>query len=356
MSRPIAAARDLHSYEARVALLAAAALMLALSVPPSASAQAGKDWIARRVVPRAGDFQLWKDKQPVEPGSVSIYRVERVEGESLWLRPEGGVGPSGWARADEVVAVDRAIAFFTGFIREHPEDPFGYTMRAMMRREEGKDLDGALADSDEAVRLDPDHSHVYVSRAIVRFIRKEYDQAIADFSEGLHLDPRNPLIYYDRGNAWLAKKEYDRALADYSQALRLDPEYGAYVNRARAWRAKKEYDRALADYSQALRLDPDDVYALNSTAWLRATCPDAKYRDGKRAVELATKACELTKWKQAGRIDTLAAACAEAGDFDAAVKWQTKANALFTDADERKEGEEHLKLYREKKPFREPGR
>ena len=52
-------------------------------------------------------------------------------------------------------------------------------------------------------------------------------------------------------------------------------------------------------------------------------------------------------------LGTLAAAYAEAGDFDKAVEWQEKANKLYTDADDRKKGEDRLNLYKEKKPYRE---
>ncbi len=102
-----------------------------------------------------------------------------------------------------------------------------------------------------------------------------------------------------------------------------------------------------------IHLDPKDATAYNCRAWIWGTCPEAEYRDGKKAVESATRACELTEWKDAFPLGTLAAANAEAGDFDAAVKWQTKANGLYVDPADKVKGEERLKLYQEKKPYRE---
>ena len=76
-------------------------------------------------------------------------------------------------------------------------------------------------------------------------------------------------------------------------------------------------------------------------------------RNGKKAVESATRAGELSSWKDGNVVDTIAAAYAEAGDFDSAVKWQTQANALFSEPDDKKNGESRLELYRNKKPYRE---
>ena len=125
------------------------------------------------------------------------------------------------------------------------------------------------------------------------------------------------------------------------------------MGRGYARSAKNEYEKAIADYNEAIRLDPKDHNAYNGRAWLWATCPDAKYRDGKKAVESATKACELSAWKDPNNIDTLSAACAEAGDFDVAVKWQSKAVELLSDEKEKEDYRSRLKLYQEKKPYRQ---
>lgn len=69
-------------------------------------------------------------------------------------------------------------------------------------------------------------------------------------------------------------------------------------------------------------------------------------------MEFATKGCELTEWKDLMIIDTLAAACAESGDFEAAVKWQTKAIELFSNENEKPDLNTRLKRYPEKQPFR----
>ena len=61
---------------------------------------------------------------------------------------------------------------------------------------------------------------------------------------------------------------------------------------------------------------------------MRATCPEEKHRNGQQAVEYATKACELTAWKNAPYLGTLAAAYAEAGDFAKAVQFLDKSDAI----------------------------
>jgi tetratricopeptide (TPR) repeat protein len=200
------------------------------------------------------------------------------------------------------------------------------------------------------------HSAADYDRQGAAWVKKgEYDQAIADYNQAVRLDPDYAYAYNNRGKAWNRKKEYDRAIADLNQAIRLDPNYAhAYNNRGNAWSGKKEYDRAIADYNQALRLDPNYAYACNSLAWFQATCPDARFRDGRKAFENASRAYQLSGGKDAAILDTLSAAYAENSDFDSARQWETKAIALLTnEKEQQQEYRSRLRLYEQRKPCRQ---
>jgi tetratricopeptide (TPR) repeat protein len=321
--------------------------------PVSVCAQQEGDWVGKRVVQKHSNFQLENENRVVgTKNTFNVYRVEKVNGSQLWLRSAGN-GLAGWAPADQVVPVEQAVEFFTGYIRSYPADPHGYTMRANIWRQEKGDYDTALGDYNEAIRLTPTAA-AYNNRGLAWWDKKDHDRAIADYDEAIKLDRGLAAAYNNRGLAWSDKKDHDRAIADYNEAIKLDHGLaGAYSNRGLAWSDKKDYDKAIADYNEAITLDPAVAWAYNNRAWLMATCPVAKYRDGKMAVESAKTACELSEWREPYHIGTLAAAHAEAANFDEAVKWQTKANAVYTDADDRRDGEERIKLYRDKKPYRE---
>ena len=202
--------------------------------------------------------------------------------------------------------------------------------------------------------VEPQTARDFAARAGDWLRVKMYDKAIADCNEAIELGFHDPLARIYRGLAWREKKEYDKAIADYTEVIRLDPQNAfAYFARASAWGAKHEYAKADADLGEALRLDPQNPVTCNGRAWTWATCPNGQFRNGQKAVESATRACELTDWNEAGIIDTLAAAYAETGDFPLAIKWQTRAIELETDAQNKREFEVRLKLYHEKKAHRD---
>jgi hypothetical protein len=95
--------------------------------------------------------------------------------------------------------------------------------------------------------------------------------------------------------------------------------YNQQLGLARAAMKNGDLTDAVSHEEQALALNADSVEALNNVAWLRATAPDARLRNGDEAVRLAQRACELTRQQDPVPLSTLAAAYAETGQFDEAV-------------------------------------
>jgi tetratricopeptide (TPR) repeat protein len=126
------------------------------------------------------------------------------------------------------------------------------------------DYDRAIADFDQAIRLDPKYAFAYDGRGNAHYSKNDKYRAFADFDKAIQFDPRFAGAYNDRGNVYYDQQEYDRAIADYDQAIRLDPEYAfAYNGRANAYNVKNDFDRAIADYDQAIRLDPKNPFTYN---------------------------------------------------------------------------------------------
>jgi serine/threonine-protein kinase len=92
---------------------------------------------------------------------------------------------------------------------------------------------------------------------------------------------------------------------------------------------------------------------LNRVAWILATSSQATLRDAEKAVQLATRACELTQWQVPGLLDTLAAAHAEGGRFEEAVRLLEQVLQLPADGHV-EEYQARIKLYRDGLAYRTP--
>jgi tetratricopeptide (TPR) repeat protein len=163
--------------------------------------------------------------------------------------------------------------------------------------------------------------------------------------------------FYVRAQIYSRQGKYDLALKDCNEALRQDRNVvEAALLRGNINARLGKYAEALKEYDYLVSLHPRNVTlarVLSDRAWLRATCPNASFRNGQRAVKDAKAACSIMVWKDEHMIDTLAAAYAETGDFKSAVQYAAQALAVKgISADSTKLFQQHLALFQQNKPIR----
>ena len=148
------------------------------------------------------------------------------------------------------------------------------------------------------------------------------------------MNPKNDHVYRERAVLFEETGDYNQAIQDYTRAAELNPSSGETFNsRGVIYQRLGLYGLAMEDFKRFLDLEPWNPRAYNSIAWLLATSEDADFRDGKRAVAYGEQAVRLGQDsrgnQRAAFYDTLAAAYAEFGDFESAVRAQAIAYALF---------------------------
>jgi len=213
----------------------------------------------------------------------------------------------------------------------------------MVLNDEGKYADAEAEDRavlklEEKV-LGPEHPNTLTSRnnlAMVLYAEGKYANAEAEDRAVVKL--REKVLGLEHPNTLLTRNNL---------ALALDEE--------------GKYAEAEAENRQVIKLEekvlgpehPDTLRTRNNLAWILATCSDAKIRNGSEAVQLAMNVCEMSHWKNSTYIAVLAAAEAEAGLFDAAVKHQQQAIDLARAAKvDVKDWESRLSLYKRHRPYR----
>jgi tetratricopeptide (TPR) repeat protein len=192
----------------------------------------------------------------------------------LALCPVGGAAAADDAATCKNAQGDDKIAACSRVLGRNPNDVDAYDYRGMGYWQKGE-YDSAVADFDEAIRLNPtgvQGAAHYIFRGLAYAGKREYDRAISDIDEAARLNPRLPavrgLASIVRGVVYNGKNDYDRAIVELDQGIRLVPKMAiAYLARGTAYNGKGDYDRAIADVNEAIRLNPKDAPAYSERGW-----------------------------------------------------------------------------------------
>jgi len=135
-----------------------------------------------------------------------------------------------WCRGEDGASLEQTLAGCTAVIERRTDTPqqiaLAYSLRGGAVYYKGDPV-AAIADYDQAIRLDPGFARAFNNRCWARAVVSRLPEAVADCDESLRLKPDVANTLENRGFAWLKMGQYDRAIADYEAGLLLNP-----VNRA----------------------------------------------------------------------------------------------------------------------------
>jgi tetratricopeptide (TPR) repeat protein len=245
-----------------------------------------------------------------------------------------------------------AIAEFSKVLEVQPG-----SMLALIHRAEAylanDQNDEALKDIETVLKANPQFKLAQGLRAQALANQDKLPEAIEEMKKLAEAAPDEAEFGLQLARFYLENKDPQKAIEVYTGILaKKSDDFLALRGRADAYLGIGDHAAAIADFERCLTSNPDDPGVLNNFAWVLATSPEDSLRNGKRAVELATKACEATDYKLPHILSTLAAAYAETGDFEAAKKWSQKAVEM-EDPEHGEQLKAELASYEAKKPWRE---
>jgi tetratricopeptide (TPR) repeat protein len=285
---------------------------------------------------------------------------------------------------------DEGITHYREALRIRPELATVHNNLALELAKRGND-DEAIAHYREAVRIRPEYAEAHFGLGVMLARQGRQEEAVPHFRQASRINPRLVSPYEEsrpasitqgqaetgmthdgeasqkdlnaaeaRHNLGIAKARQgnvDEAAAHFREALRLDPGSSeSHASLAMALSSLGNLDEAIVHYREAIRLKPEDPKPYNNLAWIRATHPDPRLRDGSEAVELGKRACELSHRKDPNFLDTLAAGYAEAGQFSEAIATLKEAIALAVSLGSKEsipDLERRLEGYKQGRPYRE---
>lgn len=311
------------------------------------------------------DFQLWieNDAKNVQAyfGIVqALMSEERFEeaveylGKAIEINPEAYEPYSLRSRLNlQLDKFDAAFDDAQQALKGNQNDIEALMVRASVYTER-QEYQSALDDVDRVLKSQPGLVRGIWMRSILSGQLEKYDQAIEDIQLLIENDPRQPQFKTQLAMLYNAADQPEEAVKIYDDLIEDDSENAdALRGRGDAFLSLSKHKKAIADYEEALEIDPELDGVLNNLAWVLATSPDDEVRDGERAVKLASQAAELTEYKQAHILSTLASGYAESGDFEKAKEWIGKALEISDDKEQISNLKKEMASYEKGEAWRE---
>ncbi|WP_437186269.1 tetratricopeptide repeat protein [Planctomicrobium sp. SH668] len=290
----------------------------------------------------------------------------------------------GWIHLRDLVPVQSAVEEFTQQIEKDPS-PRSYQLRgiAWMTQEAWEnaisdfekayelgessvalhlnlgacysrigDVAQAISEYDAILNAYANDFSASIARGNLLIQQGQFKAALRDFEAALTTDAHSAEAHHCRGIALRMLGRYEDAILAYNRAIEVDgTRADSLGNRAYTHKEMGNYDNAKRDYEAALAIAPDSIPIQNDLAWMLATCPDSKFRNPQRAIQLAEAFCQETKYSDAEYLDTLAAAYASQNRFPEAIEAARLALTTLGENPAVTEVQAHLDLYLQQKPF-----
>ena len=258
-----------------------------------------------------------------------------------------------------------AIEHFQQALQTSPRYADAHNNLGIALASQGKTA-AAIEHYQQALQINPESAETLNNLGIALAAQGKTAAAIEHYQQALQINPRYTEAHNNLGVALAAQGRIDAAIKHYQQALQINPgltESRKNMNKAllvlvrqgTALASQGRFGEAISCFEKILKFWPENAEVKNNLAWVLATCPDAALRNGLRAVELATAADRSSGGANATVLDTLAAACAEAGQYTNAVAAARRALEAAAGQESAAEGiRSRLRLYEAGIPYHEP--